>query len=86
MCQLDGSGKPDVVSGSSIIGIPALVTAGVVSPDGKTLARIIQVLNPDTQEYQYKIALLNLESFDCSTYARRQRTFGSEGLIFRGQV
>jgi Tol biopolymer transport system component len=59
---LDGSGTPDAVPGSSNIGISALMFAGVVSRDGKILARLAQVLNPQTQEYQNKIALLNLES------------------------
>jgi serine/threonine protein kinase len=57
---LDGSGKPETVPGSSIPN--ALARPGVVSPDGKTLAHFVQVLNPQTQEYQNKIALLNLES------------------------
>jgi serine/threonine protein kinase len=57
---LDGSGKPEAVPQS---GIPqALAFAGVVSRDGKTLARLVQVLNPQTQEYQNKIGLWNLES------------------------
>jgi eukaryotic-like serine/threonine-protein kinase len=59
---LDGSGKPEAVPGSSSISSPALAFAGVVSRDGKTLARLVQVLNPQTQESQNKIALLNLES------------------------
>ena len=57
---LDGSGKPEAVPGSSIPN--AIGRAGVVSPDGKTLARFVEVLNPETQEYENKIALLNLES------------------------
>ncbi len=59
---LDGSGKPEAVPGSSSISSPALTGPGVVSRDGKTLARVVQVLNPKTQDYQNKIALLNLES------------------------
>jgi Tol biopolymer transport system component len=38
------------------------VGPGVISPDGKTLAHSVSVLNPVTQEYENKIALLNLES------------------------
>ena len=57
---LDGSGKPEAVPGTIIPN--ALAGAGVVSPDGKTLARLVQLLNQETQEYQSKIALLNLES------------------------
>ena len=57
---LDGSGKPETVPGSSIPN--ALADAAVISPDGKTLARLVHVLNPETQEYQRKVALLNLES------------------------
>ncbi len=57
---LDGSGKPETVPGSSIP--HAIAGAGVVSPDGKTLASLVHVLNPETQEYQNKIALLSLES------------------------
>jgi eukaryotic-like serine/threonine-protein kinase len=57
---LDGSGKPERVPGS-IIG-QAIASAGVVSPDGKTLARRADFLNPATQEYKTKIVLLNLES------------------------
>ena len=57
---LDGSGKPETVPGSSIPNAPPM--PGAVSPDGKTLARLVQVLNPQTQEYQNKIELLNLES------------------------
>jgi serine/threonine protein kinase len=57
---LDGSGKPEAVMGS----IPNVLNVGpgVISPDGKTLAHSVSVLNPVTQEYENKIALLNLES------------------------
>ena len=57
---LDGSGKPEAVMGS----VPNVFNneAGVISPDGKTLAHSVSVLNPKTQEVQTKIALLNLES------------------------
>ena len=56
---LDGSGKPEAVMGS----IPnVLAGAGGISPDGKTLAHSVSVLNPETQESEHKIALLNLES------------------------
>jgi len=57
---LDGSGKPETVPGSSIPN--ALAEAAVISPDGKTLARLAEFLNPATQEYQTKVVLLNLES------------------------
>jgi serine/threonine protein kinase/Tol biopolymer transport system component len=57
---LDGSGKPEAVPGSNIP--HAFLSDGVVSPDGKTLALFVSILNPETQEYQNKIALLNLES------------------------
>jgi len=57
---LDGSGKPETVPGSSIPN--ALAGAPVISPDGKTLARLADLLIPETQEYQTKIVLSNLES------------------------
>jgi hypothetical protein len=44
--QLDGSGRPEAVPGSSSISSPALAGPGVVSRDGKTLGRFAQVLNP----------------------------------------
>ena len=57
---LDGSGKPETVPGSSIPN--ALADAAVISPDGKTLARLADFLIPETQEYETKIVLSNLES------------------------
>ena len=56
----DGSGKPETVPGSSIPN--ALAEAAVISPDGKTLARLAQFLIPETQEVETKIVLSNLES------------------------
>jgi eukaryotic-like serine/threonine-protein kinase len=56
----DGSGKPETVPGSSIPN--ALAEAAVISPDGKTLARLAQFPIPETQEAETKIVLSNLES------------------------
>jgi Tol biopolymer transport system component len=58
--RLDGSGKPEAVPGSNVPNVSG--GPGVVSPDSKTFAYLVEVLNPETQEYRSKIALLNLES------------------------
>jgi serine/threonine protein kinase len=57
---LDGSGKPEPIPGSAI---PHAFLAGRgigVSPDQKTLAYLIEVLNPDGQSGIAKVALLDL--------------------------
>jgi len=57
---LDGSGKPEPIPGSAV-SHAFLAGRGIgVSPDGKTLAYLIEVLNPDGQSGIAKIALLDL--------------------------
>ena len=57
---LDGSGKPEPILGTAVShGFQAGRGMGI-SPDGKTLAYLIEVLNPDGQSGVPKVALLDL--------------------------
>jgi serine/threonine protein kinase len=57
---LDGSGKPEPIPGTAVShGFQAGRGMGI-SPDGKTLAYLIEVLNPDGQTGTAKVALLDL--------------------------
>jgi hypothetical protein len=57
---LDGSGKPEPIPGS---GVPGTFLAGRgmgISPDGKTLAYVVEFVNLESQNGTIKIALLDL--------------------------
>ena len=57
---LDGSGKPEPILGTTVShGFQAGRGMGI-SPDGKTLAYLIEALNPDGQSGIAKVALLDL--------------------------
>src|SRR5207245_7326640 len=56
---LDGSGKPEPIPGS---GVPDAILVGrgiSISPDGKTLAYVVNVANPEIESGTDKIALLD---------------------------
>jgi len=56
---LDGSGKPEPVPGSSVAGA-FLAGRGIgISPDGKTLAYVVEFVNPENPVGSEKIALLD---------------------------
>ena len=57
---LDGSGKPEPIAGTAVShGFQAGRGMGI-SPDGKTLAYLIEALNPDGQSGIARVALLDL--------------------------
>jgi serine/threonine protein kinase len=57
---LDGSGKPEAILGSSVAG-GFLTGRGMgISPDGKTLAYGVEIINPDAATGTHKIALLDV--------------------------
>jgi serine/threonine protein kinase/Tol biopolymer transport system component len=57
---LDGSGKPEPIPGSSVAG-GFLTGRGMgISPDGKTLAYGVEIINPDAATGTHKIALLDV--------------------------
>jgi len=57
---LDGSGKPEPIPGSAV-SRAILVGRGMgISPDGKTLAYLVEVLTSERQNGIEKIALLDL--------------------------
>ena len=57
---LDGSGKPEPIPGSSVPGT-ILGWRGIgISPDGKTLAYVVNVTNPEIESGTDKIALLDV--------------------------
>jgi serine/threonine protein kinase len=56
---LDGSGKPEPIPGSHVEGA-FLAGRGIgISPDGKTLAYVVEFVNPDNRTGAEKIALLD---------------------------
>ena len=57
---LDGSGKPEPVPGSGVAGGFLLGRGMGISPDGKTLAYLVEIINPDGQTGTEKVALLDL--------------------------
>jgi eukaryotic-like serine/threonine-protein kinase len=61
---LDGSGKPEPIPGSSVPGA-FLAGRGIgISPDGKTLAYVVEIINLQSQAGTLKIALLDLDKLN----------------------
>jgi eukaryotic-like serine/threonine-protein kinase len=58
---LDGSAKPEPIA-ASVLPNSFLAGSITVSPDGKTLAYILEVVDAETQRGQPKLALFNLDS------------------------
>jgi serine/threonine protein kinase len=57
---LDGSGKPEPIPGSIVAG-GFLSGRGIgISPDGKTLAYVVEIINSDSATGTHKIALLDV--------------------------
>jgi eukaryotic-like serine/threonine-protein kinase len=57
----DGSGKPEPIPATAVHGFQAARGMGI-SPDGKTLAYLVELVNLETQNGVPKLALLNLET------------------------
>ena len=61
---LDGSGKPEPIPGSSVPGA-FLAGRGIgISPDGKTLTYVVELISLQSQTGTLKIALLDLEKLN----------------------
>jgi serine/threonine protein kinase len=57
---LDGSGKPEPIPGSSVAGGFLAGRGMSISPDGKTLAYVVEIVNSDSETGTVKIALLDV--------------------------
>jgi WD40 repeat protein len=57
---LDGSGKPEAIPGSGVAGAFMAGRGMGVSPDGKTLAYLVELVNPGNPTGTEKIALLDV--------------------------
>ena len=57
---LDGSGKPEPIPGSSVAGAFLAGRGMGVSPDGKTLVYLVELVNPGSPTGTAKIALLDV--------------------------
>ena len=58
--RLDGSGKPEPIPGSSVAGAFLAGRGMGISPDGKTLAYLVEFVNPEDPTGTQKIALLDV--------------------------
>jgi WD40 repeat protein len=75
---LDGSGKPEPIPGSSVEGA-FLAGRGIgISPDGKTLAYVVALVNPAGPASLDKIALLDVATL------RSPRMFDANPRISKG--
>jgi eukaryotic-like serine/threonine-protein kinase len=81
---LDGSGKPEPIPGSAVSHAILLGRGMDISPDGKTLAYLVEVLTSEQQTGIEKIALLNLATLS-SPYLLDVNPRISSGVQFTSQ-
>jgi eukaryotic-like serine/threonine-protein kinase len=66
---LDGSGKPEAIAASAITGAFQAGRGMGISPDGKTLAYLVEFVNPESGMGTAKIALLDLGALGPKTFS-----------------